>query len=127
MQSERFTEFLIYLRCKAVADGDGCIMCSDDPGVGCVALIAGTTGTVMTTYRMTKADWTAITFSVNQGSYATAMGSWTAVNKIDITASSTEPVGQYIDYLDAFNCAYTTTNVPFRFTCVAYQPGWEDY
>lgn len=50
-----FSEFLIYFKCNTVQDKDACCMKSESHGTVC--LIPSTTGTVMETWRFTKAEW----------------------------------------------------------------------
>ena len=70
----KFDEYLIYWKCNSGAQKDGCCMVESENGAICT-IDQTTDGTVMTTYRLKTAEWTAAVaaFATNQASITDAI------------------------------------------------------
>ena len=121
-----FSEFLIYFKCNTVQDKDACCVTSENDGTLC--LIPTTTGTVMQTFRFTKGEWQDTVIAPGQADSDSSGGFngadyWFRMDSLK--ANGFAPVGygrdNWNNYQDALNCAYTTTNVAYQFTCVGWQ------
>ena len=86
-------------------------MLEDNNGIVCTCDKDGS-GAALTTFRLSKTDWDAITFSTNQLSYYTGMSAG------EITVDDVNK----LNYFDAFNC---NKDADHKFTCTAWQPNWK--
>ena len=70
----KFDEYLIYWKCYTAAQKDGCCMVESANGAICT-IDQTADGTVMTTYRLKSAEWTAAvaSFATNQASITDAI------------------------------------------------------
>ena len=123
-----FSEFLIYFKCNTLADKDACCLVSEYDGTVC--MVPKTTGTVMETFRFTNWEWNNVVlaapgadFLTDADSNGTVNGAdyWHGMNSLNAYGFAPVAVGYYNNYQDSLNCAATTTNVAYQFTCTGWQ------
>jgi len=134
LNAEKFSSFLIYWQCNGLANGDGCCMYDEYNGTVCTMMkddAANAGQSLIYTYRMSKYEWQQVMagFNTNQASYITAMDA-IPMGTIEGLTGTFELTPVAIDtwgtnYMDAFNCAVTTANVYWKYTCIGWQVDWD--
>ena len=117
--STKYDEFILYWKCNVEpAAGankglkDGCCMVDATNGALCVINHTPGDGTVLSTYRLKTAEWTAAVnaFSGTQASISDAIHATSgALQSVDAT---------HLNYMDSMNCNKDADNM---FTCTAWQ------